>query len=44
MERKADSLVADGALLRGHAKYHVPNGFADSKMGEIGRILDTQLL
>jgi len=36
IENKADFLVADGALLRGHTNNHVPNGFAASKMGEIG--------
>ena len=36
MEKKADFLIADRALFRGHTNYHVPYGFADSKMGEIG--------
>jgi len=42
--KKNGFLDTDGAPLRGDANYHVPNGFADSKMGEIGQIPDTQLL
>jgi hypothetical protein len=35
-KEKNGFLETDGAPLRGDTNYHVPNGFADSKMGGIG--------
>jgi len=42
-EKNSDILDADESLPRGYTNYHVPNGFANSKMGKFGLILDTQL-